>query len=39
MVMVTKVPFIRREIYTKQMKPGMIRPLEKVVAEADPEET
>ena len=39
MVMITKIPFIRKEIYTKQMKPGIIKPLEKVVAAARPGKT
>jgi multimeric flavodoxin WrbA len=39
MVMITKIPFIRKEIYTKQMKPGTIKPLEKVVAAAGPGKT
>jgi len=33
MVLITKIPFIGKEIYTKQMKPGIIRPLEKIVSE------
>jgi len=36
MVMITKIPFIRKEIYTKQLKPGTIKPLEKVIAETEP---
>jgi len=36
MALITKVPFIRKEIYTKQMKPGIIKPLEKFVAAARP---
>lgn len=39
MVMITKIPFIRKEIYTKQMKPGTINPLEKIVAAAGPQKT
>jgi multimeric flavodoxin WrbA len=39
MVMITKIPFIRKEIYTKRMKSGTIEPLEKVVAETGPGKT
>jgi hypothetical protein len=39
MVMITKIPFIRKEIYTKRMKSGTIEPLEKVVAAAGPGKT
>lgn len=39
MVMITKIPFIRKEIYTKRMKSGTIEPLEKVVAETGPGNT
>ncbi len=33
----TSIPFIRKEIYARQMKPGTIEPLMKVVAAAGPE--
>jgi hypothetical protein len=34
MTLLLKIPAFRKRFYTKEMKPGMIRPLQKVVAQA-----
>ena len=33
MVLLTKVPSIRKEIYTKRIKDGMIKPLQKILSQ------
>ena len=32
MLLLTRIPFIRKEIYTRRMKEEMIKPLQKVLA-------
>jgi phenylacetate-coenzyme A ligase PaaK-like adenylate-forming protein len=34
MTLLMKIPAFRKRFYTKEMKPGMIRPLQKIVAQA-----
>lgn len=34
MTLLLKIPVFRKRFYTKEMKPGMIRPLQKIVAQA-----